>query len=98
VSLRVLVGPDGTVVRVDVLGGHPLLVQHVEDSIKKWTFEKAPDTNRAFTLDCDFVLRGLWVPAYPFPRPGQSIKVSGPLRIQVEARPLNSGIDEAVSS
>ncbi len=97
VRVRVFVRPDGTVDRVRLLDGHPLLVECVEAGIKKWIFEKSENTSRAFNLDCDFVLRGLWVPAYPVPPRGQTIRVSGPLRIQVEAKPLNSGIYEAVS-
>jgi Zn-dependent M28 family amino/carboxypeptidase len=98
VSVRVFVTSDGTVASVHVLGGHPLLVQDVEDSIKKWIFEKAADTNRVFNLDCDFVLKGLWVPAPPLPTPSQSFKVSGPLRIKVESNPLNSDTHYDVSS
>ena len=42
VKVAVVVGPDGTVKRTKVVGGHPLLVNAALDAVKKWKFEPAP--------------------------------------------------------
>ena len=39
VKLEVVVGPDGRVKKMNVLGGSPLLVQAAQDAIQKWRWE-----------------------------------------------------------
>jgi protein TonB len=41
VKLSVVVTPDGKVKRVDVIGGHPLLVVAATDAAKQWLFAPA---------------------------------------------------------
>ena len=41
VKLEVLVGPDGAVKHVSVLGGHPILVNATVDAVKEWKYESA---------------------------------------------------------
>jgi TonB family protein len=42
VRIEVIIGPDGTVKRTRVLGGHPLLAASAEDAAQKSTFEPGP--------------------------------------------------------
>ena len=39
VQLSVLIGPDGTVQDVQLLSGHPLLVQAATDAVKQWVYQ-----------------------------------------------------------
>jgi TonB family protein len=41
VKLSVVVAPDGKVKRVDVIGGHPLLVVAATDAARQWLFAPA---------------------------------------------------------
>lgn len=41
VKLEVVVGPDGGVRRVNVVGGHPILVNATVDAVKEWKYEAA---------------------------------------------------------
>lgn len=41
VKVQVLVAPDGQVKDVKVLGGHPLLVSAVQDTLKNWKYAPA---------------------------------------------------------
>jgi TonB family protein len=38
VKVNVVIGTDGLVRDVQVLGGHPILVQEVEETLKKWKY------------------------------------------------------------
>jgi len=42
VRIEVTIGPDGTVKRTRVLGGHPLLAASAEEAAQKSTFEPGP--------------------------------------------------------
>lgn len=42
VRVQLLVAPDGHIKNTKVLGGSPLLVQAVEDAVRKWKYEPAP--------------------------------------------------------
>ena len=42
VKLTILIGADGKVKNVDVIGGHPILVNAAVDAVKKWKYEPAP--------------------------------------------------------
>lgn len=42
VRIEVIIGPDGTVKRTRVLGGHPLLAASAEEAAQKSTFEAGP--------------------------------------------------------
>ena len=55
VVARVAIAQDGTVRQIEVLKGHPLLGQSVEDSLRKWQFDARPGPERSFDLTCDFV-------------------------------------------
>ena len=39
VKVEAVVGPDGTVKRVTVMGGHPILVSATVDAVKEWKYE-----------------------------------------------------------
>jgi len=41
VKLDALVAPDGTVIKLDVKGGHPLLAQAAVESVRQWRWEPA---------------------------------------------------------
>jgi len=42
VKLQVQVAPNGTVKKIDVMGGHPLLTQSAVTAVGHWKFEAAP--------------------------------------------------------
>ena len=42
VRIEVTIGPDGTVKRTRILGGHPLLAASAEEAAQKSTFEPGP--------------------------------------------------------
>ena len=46
VKLEVLVAPNGTVKKVDVKGGHPLLTQSAVTAVGHWKFEPAPHDSK----------------------------------------------------
>ena len=54
VVAHVSVASDGRVSEARILNGHPLLVEAVEDVVKKWKF--MPEAERTFELTCDFVI------------------------------------------
>jgi periplasmic protein TonB len=39
VSLKCLIGPDGSVEKIEVKKGHPLLIQASTDAVSRWTFK-----------------------------------------------------------
>jgi TonB family protein len=41
VRVQLLIAPDGRIKSTKVLGGSPLLVQAVEDAVRKWRYEPA---------------------------------------------------------
>jgi TonB family protein len=43
VKIEVIITPDGRVRSTRVLGGHPLLVQVCQDSVKEWKFFPSPE-------------------------------------------------------
>ena len=43
VKIEIIVTPDGRVRSTRVIGGHPLLVQACQDSVKEWKFFPAPE-------------------------------------------------------
>lgn len=53
VKIEVTITPDGHVRSTRVIGGHPLLVQSCQDSVKEWKFLAAPEENTQ-TIECDF--------------------------------------------
>lgn len=51
VKLEVQVAPNGSVKRVDVKGGHPLLTQSAVTAVGHWKFEAAPhDTKQVVEI------------------------------------------------
>lgn len=46
VKLQAQVAPNGTVKKIDVLGGHPLLTQSAVTAVGHWKFEPAPKETR----------------------------------------------------
>ena len=53
VKIEVIITPDGHVRSTRVIGGHPLLVQACQDSIKEWKFFQAPEETTQ-VIECDF--------------------------------------------
>src|SRR5260370_42271989 len=43
VKIEVVIAPDGHVKSTRVVGGHPLLVQACQDTVKEWKFVAAPE-------------------------------------------------------
>ena len=43
VKIEVIITPDGRVRSTRVIGGHPLLVQTCQDSVKEWKFFPSPE-------------------------------------------------------
>jgi TonB family protein len=51
VKLDLLIAPNGTVKKVDVKGGHPLLTQSAVTAVGHWKFEAAPrETKQAVEI------------------------------------------------
>jgi TonB family protein len=42
VKLKVWIGPDGTVRRLEYVGGHPLLATSALRAVKKWKYQPGP--------------------------------------------------------
>jgi len=53
VKIEVIITPDGKVRSTRVVGGHPLLVQACQDSLKEWKFFPGPEETIQ-TVECDF--------------------------------------------
>ena len=54
VKLQAQVLPNGTVKKVDVMGGHPLLTQSAVTAVGHWKFEAAPhETKEAVEIKFD---------------------------------------------
>jgi len=54
VKLQAQVAPNGTVKKVDVVGGHPLLTQSAVTAVGHWKFEAAPhETKEAIEIKFD---------------------------------------------
>jgi TonB family protein len=53
VKIEVIITPDGHVRSTRVIGGHPLLVQACQDSIKEWKFFQALEETTQ-VIECDF--------------------------------------------
>lgn len=51
VRLGVHITPDGSVSKVEVLGGHPLLTQAAVESVKQWKYQPGPDETRTVSVD-----------------------------------------------
>ena len=44
VKIEVVIAKDGTIRSTKPIGGHPLLIQAVEEALKRWKFEPGPET------------------------------------------------------
>jgi TonB family protein len=54
VKLQAQVAPNGSVKKIDVLGGHPLLTQSAVTAVGHWKFEPAPhETKEAVEIKFD---------------------------------------------
>lgn len=47
VKVNIVIGADGLVKNVQVLGGHPILVREVEETLKKWKYAPASTETKA---------------------------------------------------
>jgi TonB family protein len=83
VVLQVSVANDGTVSHVEVLKGHPLLRDPVQQNVQQWRFAAQPGEPRTFELSCEF---GVWQAAAPSGR--EIVAVPEPLHLQILASPL----------
>lgn len=84
VLLRVTVGSDGAVKTVDIIKGHPLLVQSAKDAVGKWKFGPQEGGDRTFDLTCEFASFGSGVVSY---QQYSRTTVAGPLHILILASP-----------
>src|SRR5262245_10030485 len=53
VKIEIIVTPDGRIRSTRVIGGHPLLVQACQDSVKEWKFFPASEETNQI-VECDF--------------------------------------------
>jgi TonB family protein len=54
VKLQAQVAPNGTVKKIDIVGGHPLLTQSAVTAVGHWKFEPAPhETKEAVEIKFD---------------------------------------------
>ena len=53
VKVEILIAPNGSVMSVTVLGGHPVLAGAVTDALKQWKYSSAPDDTKK-TLEFKF--------------------------------------------
>ena len=53
VKVEAVIGPDGKVKNVNVVGGHPILVTVTVDAVKEWRYEPSKSETVA-TLSFDF--------------------------------------------
>jgi TonB family protein len=51
VKLQVVIAPDGKITSTKVIGGHPVLVNAVEETLKNW---KYPPTSAETTTQLEF--------------------------------------------
>jgi TonB family protein len=54
VTLGVHIAADGSVGKVDVIGGHPLLTQAAVESVKQWKYQPGPEETRKVSVDFTF--------------------------------------------
>lgn len=62
VKARALIRSDGSVSRVEILSGHPLLGRTVEANLMRWTFRSANKEikgNESFTVTYEFRIEGV---------------------------------------
>ena len=50
--------PEGLIVSVTIVSGHPLLGEHVSDSLKEWEFEAVEGTVKQAKIEFNFRLKG----------------------------------------
>jgi len=48
VKVQVVIAPDGTVRETKVIGGHPMLVESVKETLKRWKY--APSSSETTTI------------------------------------------------
>jgi len=77
VLAKISIAKDRVVDRVEIVKGHPLLVQSVKDGVARWKFEPQVSADRSFELICDFVVQDNSL------RPSGSNYVGGPLHLVV---------------
>ena len=79
VKLSVIIGPDGHVSKIEVISGHPLLIQSTLEAVKQWVF---PGTSSAepMLLVVPFQLDGSDAP------PPQPQAQTAPTRVRVGAK------------
>jgi TonB family protein len=85
VTFHVVVVADGSVSNVDLVSGHPLLVDAAKQTILKWKFLPLENSGVEFQLECNFAFSGM-VLYHGFGR----TFASGPqkLRIEVSESPV----------
>ena len=53
VKVQVIIGTDGTIKETKVIGGHPMLVESVTETLKRWKYAAA-STETVTVLEFDF--------------------------------------------
>jgi len=85
VLLHVDVASDGSVKEVNILKGHPLLLQSAKDSVTKWRFAAQEGADRVFDLTCEFIVTmGSGIVSQQL---YGGVMVAGPLHIVITATP-----------
>ena len=84
VLLHVTVASDGSVKEVNILKGHPLLLQSAKDSVTKWKFATQEGADRNFDLTCEFTSS---VSGIVSEHQLSVTMVAGPLHVVITATP-----------
>jgi TonB family protein len=53
VKLHALIGKDGRITKLEVVSGHPLLIQAAMDAVKQWQYEPTLLKGRAVVVDTE---------------------------------------------
>ena len=53
VKLHAIIGRDGTVTQLQVISGHPLLLQAALDAVRQWTYQPTLLEGKAVEVDTE---------------------------------------------
>jgi protein TonB len=53
VKLHAIIGKDGRIGKLEVVSGHPLLIQSAMDAVKQWQYEPTRVKGKAVVVDTE---------------------------------------------
>lgn len=80
VTFHVVVAADGLVSKVDLISGHPLLVDAAKQTMLRWKFLPIENSEVEFQLECDFAFNGM----VSYDRFARTF-ASGPQKLRIES-------------